>query len=129
MVSSSPCSARSSWRWWRTWPSPRSTCKASATAPPPDLATTSSPSANSPSQSLRSALAVDSAWDDHRAMQISDTHTYEASLERVLEMFADEKAIQQRYEGMGHRDVEILECTRTPTSLRIRTSRIVDVEL
>ena len=62
-------------------------------------------------------------------MQITDRHTYEAPMDAVLAMFADEKAIQQRYEGMGHRDVEILECTRTPESLRIRTSRVVDVEL
>ncbi|HEY1739758.1 MAG TPA: DUF2505 domain-containing protein [Acidimicrobiia bacterium] len=62
-------------------------------------------------------------------MQISDRHTYEAPTDAVLEMFGDEKAIRQRYESMGHRDVEILECTRTPESLRIRSSRVVDVEL
>ena len=62
-------------------------------------------------------------------MEISDTHTYDAPLGAVLDMFSDEKAIRQRYEGMGHRDVEILECTRTPTSLRVRSSRVVDVEL
>ncbi|HEY3834903.1 MAG TPA: DUF2505 domain-containing protein [Acidimicrobiia bacterium] len=62
-------------------------------------------------------------------MQISDRHTYEASADAVLAMFADEKAVRQRYESMGHRDIEILECERTPESLRIRSSRVVDVEL
>ena len=62
-------------------------------------------------------------------MQISDQHTYGAPVSSVVDMFADERAIRDRYEGMGHRDVTILECTRTPTSLRVRTSRVVDVEL
>ncbi len=30
---------------------------------------------------------------------------------------------------MGHRDVTILECVRTSDSLRVRSSRVVDVEL
>jgi hypothetical protein len=66
---------------------------------------------------------------NHRCVQISDRHTYAATVDAVLAMLADEQAIRQRYEGMGHRDVEILECTRAPDSLRIRTSRVVDVEL
>ncbi len=66
---------------------------------------------------------------DHRGMQISDRHTYAAPIDAALDMFADERAIRERYEGMGHRDVEIVECLRTPATLRIRTSRVVDVEL
>jgi hypothetical protein len=62
-------------------------------------------------------------------MQINDQHTYAAPIASVVDMFADERAIRDRYEGMGHRDVTILECTRTPTSLRVRSSRVVDVEL
>src|SRR3954469_22916478 len=62
-------------------------------------------------------------------MQISDQHTYAAPITTVIDMFADEGAIRDRYEGMGHRDVTVLECTRTATSLRVRSSRVVDVEL
>ena len=62
-------------------------------------------------------------------MDVSDSHTYAAPLDSVLDMFGDPDAVVARYEGMGHRDVEVLECTRTDDSLRVRTSRVVEVDL
>lgn len=62
-------------------------------------------------------------------MDVSDSHTYDAPLDAVLDMFADAEAIVARYEGMGHRDVEVLECTRDDDSLTVRTSRVVEVDL
>lgn len=62
-------------------------------------------------------------------MQIKESHTYPASLEAALDMLADPVATQAKYEGMDHRDVEILESTRTDTSLEVRSSRVVDVDL
>ena len=62
-------------------------------------------------------------------MKIEDTHTYDASVEDVLEMFGDPDAVVARYEGMGHRDIEVLECKRLKKSLVVRTRRVVDVEL
>lgn len=62
-------------------------------------------------------------------MDVSDSHTYDAPLDAVLDMFADPEAIVARYEGMGHRDVQVLECTRDDDSLTVRTSRVVEVDL
>jgi hypothetical protein len=62
-------------------------------------------------------------------MDVSDSHTYAAPLDAVLDMFADPDAVVARYEGMGHRDVQVLECARSADSLTVRTSRVVDVDL
>lgn len=60
---------------------------------------------------------------------VSDAHTYQASLEAVQAMFADEAFVRAKYEGMGHRDVEITECSRTDDGLVIRSTRVVEVDL
>ncbi len=62
-------------------------------------------------------------------MQFTETHTYDGSVEQLMAMLADSDAIISRYEGMGHRDVAILECVATDTTLRVKTSRVVDVDL
>lgn len=62
-------------------------------------------------------------------MGVSDSHTYGASIEAVQAMFADEAFIRAKYEGMGHRDVDITECTRTDDGLTIRSTRVVEVDL
>ena len=62
-------------------------------------------------------------------MGVRDTHTYDAPLEAVQAMFADEVYVRTKYEGMGHRDVEIAECTRTDDGLVIRSTRVVEVDL
>lgn len=62
-------------------------------------------------------------------MGVSDSHTYGATIEAVQAMFADEAFIRAKYEGMGHRDLDILECTRTEDGLTIRSTRVVEVDL
>lgn len=62
-------------------------------------------------------------------MEITDTHTYDATLDEVLDMFADEDAVVARYESMGHREIEVLECEREEQSVRVRSRRVVDVDL
>lgn len=61
--------------------------------------------------------------------KVTRTHQYDAPLERVVHMLGDVDATTTKYEGMGHRDVEVLELEPGPTSLRVRTSRVVDVDL
>jgi hypothetical protein len=60
---------------------------------------------------------------------VRDAHSYGATIEVVQAMFADEAFIRAKYEGMGHRDVDILECTRTDDGLTIRSTRVVEVDL
>jgi len=62
-------------------------------------------------------------------MDLTDTHTYDAPIDAVMDMFADEEAVTARYASMGHRDIEVLECERTDDSLVVKTSRVVDVDL
>ena len=63
------------------------------------------------------------------AMELKGSHTYRSPLDAVLAMLADPAAITAKFEGLGHRDVQVLECDRHDSSLRIRTSRVVDVQL
>ncbi len=62
-------------------------------------------------------------------MEVNGTHTYTAGLPAVLAMLSDPEATAAKYEGMGHRDVQILECEQDDGRLRIVTSRVVDVDL
>jgi hypothetical protein len=62
-------------------------------------------------------------------MELKGSHTYNAPIDRVLAMFADPDAAAAKYEGMGHRHVQILECAREGPVLRLRSSRIVDVDV
>ena len=62
-------------------------------------------------------------------MQLEGTHDYAAPLDDVLAMLRNEKATVAKYESMGHRDVVLLECEGDDTSLKIVTSRMVDVDL
>lgn len=62
-------------------------------------------------------------------MGVTDRHTYAAPIETVKAMFADEAFIRAKYEGMGHREVDIAECTRTDDGLTVRSTRVVEVDL
>ena len=62
-------------------------------------------------------------------MDVTQSHTYDAPIDAVLDMFGDTDAITARYSGMGHRDIEIRECERTDDSLRVVSSRVVEVDL
>lgn len=62
-------------------------------------------------------------------METTDTHTYDGTVDEVLDMFGNEQAVIARYESMGHRDIEVLECERDEQSVRVRSRRVVDVDL
>ena len=62
-------------------------------------------------------------------MDVHGSHTYAAPVAAVVDMLRDPEATVAKYEGMGHRDVEVLECAGDAAGLRIRTSRVVDVDL
>ena len=62
-------------------------------------------------------------------MELQGSHTYTAPIEAVVAMLGDAEATTTKYTGMGHRDVQIAECGETDGVLRIRSSRVVDVDL
>lgn len=62
-------------------------------------------------------------------MDVKGSHPYAAPIDAVAAMLRDPEATVAKYEGMGHRDVEVLECDERDGVLRIRTSRVVDVDL
>ncbi len=62
-------------------------------------------------------------------MRITGTHLYPVPIDAVLAMLRDESATVDKYESMGHRDVEIVEFAADDDTIRIVSSRVVDVEL
>ncbi len=62
-------------------------------------------------------------------MKHSATHTFAAPIERCWAMFTDEAAHVAKFESMGHRDIEVLDCTFTDGVFRIKIQRLVDVDL
>ncbi len=62
-------------------------------------------------------------------MELSQTHTYQAPIERVLAMLADPDATVAKYEGMGHREVALTAVDADDDHLRVASSRVVDVDL
>jgi hypothetical protein len=62
-------------------------------------------------------------------MDLKGSQTYNAPVDAVLAMFRDPEATVAKYESMNHREVTVLECTETHGVLRIRSSRVVDVDV
>lgn len=62
-------------------------------------------------------------------MDVSRSHTFVAPIAAVLAMLGDAEATTVKYEGMGHRDVHILDCTAGDDALHVESSRVVDVDL
>jgi hypothetical protein len=62
-------------------------------------------------------------------MRLEGSHVYPVPVEAVLAMLRDESATVDKYESMGHREVQILELVADDDTLRIVSSRLVDVEL
>lgn len=62
-------------------------------------------------------------------MEVHGSHTYSVPVESVMGMLRDPEATAAKYESMGHRDVEVLECGEDDGVLRIQTKRVVDVDL
>lgn len=62
-------------------------------------------------------------------MRIVGSHVYPVPVDAVTAMLRDQSATVDKYESMGHREVEILEFAADDASIRIVSSRLVDVEL
>ncbi|HEX5097290.1 MAG TPA: DUF2505 domain-containing protein [Acidimicrobiia bacterium] len=62
-------------------------------------------------------------------MEIQDAHVYPVPVDAVVAMLRDQAATIEKYESMGHRDVQILECEADDDALTIKSSRVVDVDL
>lgn len=61
--------------------------------------------------------------------EVKGSHSYAAPVDAVIAMLRDRDATVAKFEGMGHHDIEILECDEHDDELRVRTSRVVEVEL
>jgi len=64
-------------------------------------------------------------------MEIHGRHTYQADFATVWAMIADPDTMRQRYEGLGHRDVQITgtEGDATTDRLVVSVHRVVDIDL
>ena len=62
-------------------------------------------------------------------MKLTDAHVYPVPVESVIAMLQDKSATVDKYEGMGHQDVQVLEFEADADSMRIVSSRVVTVDL
>jgi hypothetical protein len=62
-------------------------------------------------------------------MEVKGSHAYAAPIDAVLAMLRDRDATVAKFEGMGARDVVVLECEQHDGDLHVLTSRVVDVDL
>ncbi len=62
-------------------------------------------------------------------MELSERHHFAAPADAVIDVLATEEAVRARYEGMGHRDVEVQRVDRGDGSLTVVSRRVVEVDL
>jgi len=62
-------------------------------------------------------------------MELSERHHFAAPAAAVIDVLATEEAVRARYEGMGHRDVEVQRIHRGHGTLTVVSRRVVDVDL
>jgi len=62
-------------------------------------------------------------------MDINGSSTYGVPVQEVIRMLGDPQAAVAKYESMGQREVKVLECDVQSDSLRVVSSRVVDVDL
>jgi hypothetical protein len=62
-------------------------------------------------------------------MKLTDAHVYPVPVESVMALLQDESATVDKYEGMGHQEVQVLEFAADADALRIVSSRVVTVDL
>ena len=62
-------------------------------------------------------------------MELKGSHEYPVPVDAVIAMLEDASATVEKYESMGHREVEIVELVAGDGTLRIVSSRVVDVDL
>jgi hypothetical protein len=62
-------------------------------------------------------------------MKHTDAHVYPVPVESVIALLRDQSATVDKYEGMGHQDVQVLELAADDDAIRIVSSRVVTVDL
>jgi Protein of unknown function (DUF2505) len=62
-------------------------------------------------------------------MELTETHHFAAAADAVIDVLATEDAVLARYEGMGHRDVEVQRIDRDDGTLTVVSRRVVEVDL
>ncbi len=62
-------------------------------------------------------------------VKVSETHVFAAPIDEVWEMFRDRDSHVAKFEGMGHRNIEVVEHEATEDEVRIVIARDVTVEL
>ena len=62
-------------------------------------------------------------------MELTGSHHYAAPADSVIDVFATEDAVRARYEGMGHREVEVQRIDRGDGTLTVVSRRVVDIDL
>ncbi len=62
-------------------------------------------------------------------MELTETHHFHAPADAVIEVLATEDAVRDRYEGMGHREVEVQRIDRGEGTLTVVSRRVVEVDL
>lgn len=62
-------------------------------------------------------------------MDFRDEHLFAAPIDVVWDMFIDPDSHTTKFEAMGHRAIEVLECQCSETQLHMKVQRLVDVEL
>jgi hypothetical protein len=62
-------------------------------------------------------------------MELKGSHVYAVPVESVVALLQDKSTTVDKYESMGHRDVQIVEFESDAETLRIVSSRVVDVDL
>ncbi len=62
-------------------------------------------------------------------MDIKGSGSYGAPVEAVIGMLSDRQVTVAKYESMSYRDVKVLECEAHSDSLRVVSTRVVDVDL
>jgi hypothetical protein len=56
-------------------------------------------------------------------------HTFDAPIDQVWAMFCDQEAHVAKFDSMGHRNIDVLECTNDDNAFMIKIKRDVDVDL
>jgi hypothetical protein len=62
-------------------------------------------------------------------MATSATHTFDRPLDEVWAMFGTIDAHVAKFEGMGHREIEVLEFTADDREVFVKIRRVVEIDL
>ena len=62
-------------------------------------------------------------------MKLTDAHVYPVPVAAVIEMLQDKSATVDKYQSMGHQEVQVLEFAADADTMRIVSSRVVTVDL